>query len=94
LRTRPGADLELLQVLDHTVEVARRAAEIVGGIRTFIWAEENTRQAVQINEVVRKVLDLLGTEARRWASPSRRIWAETGENRGAVFHVALPVPDA
>jgi len=65
LRTQPEADPELLQVLDHTVEVAKRAAEIVGGIRKFIRKEDNARQAVHINTVVREVLDLLDSEARR-----------------------------
>ncbi len=65
LRTRPDADPELLRVLEHTAEVAKRAAEIVGGIRKFIRKEEHTQVAVHINRVVREVLDLLGTEARR-----------------------------
>jgi two-component system CheB/CheR fusion protein len=65
LRTQPGADPELLEVLDHTAEVAKRAAEIVGGIRKFIRKEDNAPQAVHINEVVREVLDLLGAEVRR-----------------------------
>ncbi|MCG6859915.1 MAG: PAS domain S-box protein [Chromatiaceae bacterium] len=65
LRAQREADPELLQVLDHTAEVAKRAAEIVGGIRKFIRKEDNAPQPVHINAVVREVLDLLGTEARR-----------------------------
>jgi len=65
LRTEPDADPELLRVLEHTAEVAKRAAEIVVGIRKFIRKEENTRESVHINRVVREVLGLLDAEARR-----------------------------
>ncbi len=65
LRAQNVVDPELLKVLDHTVEAAKRAAKIVGGIRKFIRKDKSVQQQIDINKVVREALDLIGAEARK-----------------------------
>lgn len=61
-----GAGAEELQpVLREVEEQARRAAEIVRGLRGMLRRDDTARRPVNLSDVVRSVVRLLETQARR-----------------------------
>jgi signal transduction histidine kinase len=64
LRT-PAPDLDLVrEVLDDIASADRRASEVIRRMRTMLRKGDPVRAPVDLNEIVRDVLALLGPEAR------------------------------
>jgi signal transduction histidine kinase len=69
LQTRPEASPEVLQALGEITGMARRAAEIVRGMRLFMRQQNGglgrQGEIIDLNEVVRKALQLIMPGAHR-----------------------------
>jgi two-component system sensor kinase FixL len=55
----------LLDVMHDIADQAQRAAEVIRSLRRYVGNRERQRAEVDVNESVRRVVDLLGSEARR-----------------------------
>jgi two-component system CheB/CheR fusion protein len=58
-------DAASLAALGKTAALAKRAAGILRGIREFLTKHESVRQRIDINEVVRRAVELTTAEARK-----------------------------
>ncbi|MDQ2697138.1 MAG: ATP-binding protein, partial [Pseudomonadota bacterium] len=56
---------DLLQALDEVTAQGRRAGQIIRRVRDFTRARETTRRAVEVDGLVRQVLDIIAWEAQR-----------------------------
>lgn len=62
---RDVPDLERLrEAIERSLRQARRAAEILHGIRAFVYREPPTRAEVCLDELIREVCDLVAGQAR------------------------------
>ncbi|MBU0639727.1 MAG: PAS domain S-box protein [Planctomycetes bacterium] len=55
---------QFTEALEHVVAEARRAGAVIRRVRDFVRKREPRREAVHVNEVVRRVMKLAETEAR------------------------------
>jgi PAS domain S-box-containing protein len=63
-RSEQGVNAQLLNVLEQTAGLAKRAAAIVHSIREFVKKQDGRWEEVNLNEVIREAARLSNTEAR------------------------------
>jgi two-component system sensor kinase FixL len=56
---------ELVDVLDQTAKLAKRAARIISGMRDFVRKQDNRFEPVNVNEVIAEAIRLSKAEARK-----------------------------
>jgi PAS domain S-box-containing protein len=63
-RSANEADRKLIEVLDHTSTLGKRAAEILRSIRNYVKRTDSRRERIHINEVISEAIQLTNIEAR------------------------------
>jgi C4-dicarboxylate-specific signal transduction histidine kinase len=71
LRSGAGRAEKLLDAMEQTVEQADRANSIIRRVRSFIHKENPERRAVDVNDIIDGIVDLLRLDAREYDAELR-----------------------
>jgi PAS domain S-box-containing protein len=82
LGAQPPDEREAREAIERVIRDANRASEVIARIRAFLKRGDSHRALVRIDEVVREVIDMVRSEARRHAVTLR---AEPDDNLPPVL---------